>query len=332
MRSRGPRGYSDRLLATRCFVMLALFGSAASAADPQTGVRLEVSPLEATVGDRLSVRLLIQLPPGTRLEPVELGPELGPFSVISGAWERNPDAEGAAGWIWSGELAAFRTGELEIPAISVHIDGPDGRSTLRSEPLKVEIKSVLDEDQEEQPAELKPPVSVPPDYRVLWVALAILGLLLVGSLLFWWLHRRYGARFAAAEVPHDPFHRTPPHEWVYAELQRLLELRLPEQGKLDEFYSELSRILKTYLGGRFRVPLLERTTAELSVLLAQVVGAEDVTAHDATSVLANCDEVKFAQGKPGPTEWKAAVETIYRIVDATKPVEAGQTASAGGGA
>ena len=50
-----------------------------------------------------------------------------------------------------------------------------------------------------------------------------LALLLGGAGLLWWLQRRYGNRLTAVEAPEDPFHRMPPHVWVYRELQRLLD-------------------------------------------------------------------------------------------------------------
>ena len=112
----------------------------------------------------------------------------------------------------------------------------------------------------------------------------------------------------------------PPHEWIYKELGRLLERRIPEQGQVDLFYGELSRILKQYLGGRFRLDLLEHTTDEIAPLLEQV-GALERPVSTAGRILDECDRVKFARERPGPEAWRAVVEAVYEIVDETKPTE-----------
>jgi hypothetical protein len=121
-------------------------------------------------------------------------------------------------------------------------------------------------------------------------------------------------------VPTDPFHRVAPHVWVYGELQKLIERRLPEEGRVEEFYAELSRILKRYLSGRYRVELLEQTTEELPAALRQA-GAPVSSIQDAEDVLREADLVKFARETPGASQWKAGIDRVYRIVDRTKPVE-----------
>ena len=182
----------------------------------------------------------------------------------------------------------------------------------------------------EQPeiADLKPPASMRAELGPLWTGLAIVAALLAAAAVYWWMHRRYAARLAAAEVPDDPFHRTPPHVWVYGELQKLLEKRLPEQGEVDRFYAELGRILKRYLGGRFRVDLLEHTTAEVPGRLRQAGGAEPMI-QKSREILAACDAVKFAGVRPDPEQCRLDVEKVYEIVDATKPREVREDAARG---
>jgi hypothetical protein len=113
----------------------------------------------------------------------------------------------------------------------------------------------------------------------------------------------------------------PPHLWVYKALQELLERRLEEQGLVDLFYAELSRILKLYLTGRYRIDLMEKTTEETNALLRQA-GAPERSTLEVRELLERCDGVKFAKQMPPPNSRKDAVETVYSVVDATKPAEA----------
>jgi hypothetical protein len=295
-------------------------------------LQVEVHPLEATVGDRLYVRVVVTVGPEARLEPPQLGPALGPFSVVEGAWSGPESVAQGRSWTWTGSVVSYRTGELELPALRIAVEHESGeQSQAASEPVPIRIVSVLDPEnagaEGSQIADLKPPAGLDPDYGPLLTAVAILAALLLGSGVLWWLHRRYAARLAAVPAPDDPFHRTPPHEWVYAELQKLLERRLAEQGQVTLFFAELSRILKRYLGGRYRVELMEHTTAEVPPRLRQA-GARGEAAEAVAEVLGRCDMVKFAKQLPGSDECRAVIEETYRIVDATKPKPSGAEAGA----
>ena len=290
---------------------------------PRVEVRVEVEPVKATVGDRLTVRVDVDVPPATRLDPPQLGPALGPFSVVEGGWSGPEDHAEGQRWTWTGEVVSFRPGENELPAVRVVVEDEAGKQhSAQSRPVSIEILSVLDgaepDAADTEIADLKPPAGVPPDYRARVTAAGILALLLLGAALLWWLHRRYAARLAAVPAPDDPFHRTPPHEWVYAELQKLLERRLAEQGQEALFFTEVARILKCYLGGRFRVELMEQTTAEVPGRLRQA-GAATEAIDAVRNLLGGCDRVKFAKELARPGDCRAAIEAAYRIVDATKP-------------
>jgi hypothetical protein len=297
--------------------------TAVVAADPPgPSIEIELTPREATVGDPLQLVVRVEVPPGTRLIAPDVGPELGPFAVLRGGWE--PPAGPGDPRIWRGTLAAYRTGELELPPITVRVEGPEGARSTSSSALTVTVRSVLPDPtttaETPELADLKGPASIPPNYTALRRAGTGLLLLLLLALVAWWLVRRYGERFAARPVPADPFHRVPPHVWVYEELQRLLNRRLAEDGRVDLFFAELATILKRYLGGRYRVQLMERTTSEVRPLLRQA-GAPAEAAGAAEDLLGECDRVKFAREEPGPEACRAAVESAYRIVDATRPAE-----------
>jgi hypothetical protein len=311
-------------VAATVFVFALLFVMAQeSVAEGEIPVEVEVSAAGVTVGDPIDVTLSVTLPEGTRLDPPEIGPALGSFSVVDGSWFGPEESAEGDRWSWRGAVASFRAGEQELPSVRISVETADGETLSgASEARTIEIGSVLEPEEADSPeaeiADLKGPASVAPDYRALWRAAAILAVLVLVAGLLWWLHRRYAARLAAVPSPDDPFQRTPPHEWVYAELQRLLEQRLAEQGQVVRFFAELSWILKRYLGGRYRVELMERTTAEVPPRLRQA-GAHDEAIEAAAGLLDRCDMVKFAKDVPGSEACRDAIEEAYRIVDSTKP-------------
>lgn len=289
---------------------------------------LTLSTVEATVGDPIQAILTVDLPAGSRLDPPDLRASLGGWTVSSARWTGPDPAPGGLRWTWNATLTAFETGVLEVPSMEIPFFGSGEARTLRTEPRTITIRSVLSpaereaEEAGKQPeiGDLKSEVSVPADFGPLKKALAVVVGLLAVSALAWWLQRRYASRLAAVPAPTDPFRRLPPHVWAYQELQRLLEQRLPESGKVDRFFSELSRILKLYLGGRYRVDLMEHTTEELVPLLGQA-GAPSSPLLACRGLLERCDLVKFARLLPPLEACRDAVEEAYRIVDVTKPAE-----------
>ena len=108
--------------------------------------------------------------------------------------------------------------------------------------------------------------------------------------------------------------------WVYEELEKLLARRLAEEGRIGLFYDEVTRIVKQYLEGRYRVDLLERTTSEVPGAL-QHAGAPADAGFLARALLESGDRVKFARVEAGPADCRATVEEAYRLVDMTRPAE-----------
>jgi hypothetical protein len=246
----------------------------------------------------------------------------GPAQVLSGAWE--PAAPPSTTRVWSGTIAVYQLGTVTIPELAVPVTKGGAPGTVATPPVSLEIAGTLPPAQTgAKPPDLldlKPPASIPPDYGPLKLALSAFAGLLAVALAAWWLWRRYAAKLAAVARPVDPFRRLPPHVWVYEELEKLLARRLAEEGRIGLFYDELTRIVKQYLEGRYRVDLLERTTSEVPGAL-QHAGAPAEAGALARALLESGDRVKFAKVGAGPAECRAAVEEAYRLVDMTKPAE-----------
>ncbi len=283
---------------------------------PREPLELTVEPATATVGDALRACVTLQLPADAPVQGPELPETLGPFAVRQAGWDEPPAA--GSGRRWCATLVPWRTGVLEVPALEFRLGAGQ---VWRSEPRAVEVRSVLDEEGEggADLADLKPPAALPPDLRGLWLTLGTLAGLLAVAWFARWLYRRLAPRLAAAPAP-DPLQRMPAHAWAYARLQELLERRQEDPSWAERFFDELSRIVKRYLEARFRVELLERTTAE-SVSALGRVGAPAAIAARVGRLLAEADAVKFARAPVDEGRCRAAVEAAYALVDATRPAE-----------
>lgn len=300
---------------------LVLVVLSARAAEGATA-RLNLEPVKAAIGDPIAARLTVEAGPDEVVDVSPLPVVWGPAQVLAGFWQ--PAAPPSSSRVWIGTIAVYELGKVTIPEITVAVTKAGAPGTVATEPRSLEIVGTLPPAQSgaKPPdlADLKAPASIPPDYGPLKRALfAVAGLLAV-AFAAWWLWRRYAAKLAAVAQPVDPFRRLPPHVWVYEELEKLLARRLAEEGKIGLFYDELTRIVKQYLEGRYRVDLLERTTSEVPTALQQA-GAPADASMLARALLESGDRVKFAKVGAGPAECRAAVEEAYRLVDGTKPAE-----------
>lgn len=284
--------------------------------------RLTLDPEKAHVGDPIKARLTVTADPDETVDVSPLAVEWGSAQVLSGGWE--PQAAGASTRVWSGVIAIYQLGKVTVPPVAVPVTKGGAQESVATEPVSVLIEETLPAaktgDKPPDLADLKPPASIPPDFGPLKVAVIALAGLLAAAGFAWWLWRRYAAKFGAVAAPIDPFRKLPPHVWVYEELERLLARRLAEEGRIGLFYDELTRIVKQYLEGRFRVELLERTTSEVPGALLRAGAPADAGAL-ARALLESGDRVKFARVDAGPSECRAAVEEAYRLVDLTKPAE-----------
>jgi len=311
-----------RLILVAAFVLAVRSAVAAEA-------KLALTPLKAHIGDAINARLTVTAGPDETVDPAPLDVSWGPAQVLSGGWEQA--VPGTPTRVWSGTIAVYQLGAVSVPSIAVTVAKGGVSSSVATEPVSLEIEGTLAAEKSGEKApdliDLKPPASIPPDYGPLKRALAAFAGLLVAAGVAWWLWRRYAARLAAVAAPVDPFRKLPPHVWVYEELERLLARRLAEEGRTGLFYDELTRIVKQYLEGRYRVDLLERTTSEVPGALGRA-GAPADAGFLARALLESGDRVKFARLDAGPADCRTAVEEAYRLVDLTKPADADVQAEA----
>jgi len=101
-----------------------------------------------------------------------------------------------------------------------------------------------------------------------------------------------------------------------------LESRLLETGRFKDFYTELSDLLREYLGGRFLIQAPEMTTRELAVRL-EYLGLPDGFRLETNVILEESDMVKFAKFKPDIEAAVAAAGKARSLV--------GENIAAGGG-
>ena len=103
-------------------------------------------------------------------------------------------------------------------------------------------------------------------------------------------------------------------------IESLEAAKLWEKDQLKEHFIELSFILRSYLTSRYEISLLEKTTNETKLLLAQK-GLNEETVRVIAKILSQSDMVKFAKSKPDTISILNVSNLAKQIVAETSPIE-----------
>lgn len=149
-------------------------------------------------------------------------------------------------------------------------------------------------------------------YATSWpvlLALAVITVIVIALIL--WRRYRKGAKDKTAVV------NEPPHCRAIRRLEELSERKLWQNGKIKEFYTALSDILREYISQRYDFPALEMTTAELVDTLEKTE-VPPKECKRVSELLTLADLVKFAKYTPALESHNEAYREAYIFVEETK--------------
>ena len=183
-----------------------------------------------------------------------------------------------------------------------------------SEPLLLEVDEFLIDEYTEL-KDIKTIISAPVTFReVLPWALGSIALALVITALLLYLRRRKTVEKPATiwEKPDIPAHIA-----AISSLEKLKARKLWQQGKIKEYHSELTDILRHYIEKRFNINAMEMTSSEVM----ESFRSEQIS-KESEEILREClqlaDLVKFAKHAPGGQENEKSLESAFEFVNLTR--------------
>lgn len=223
------------------------------------------------------------------------------------------------------QLIPFDYGLIELPPLPLAV----GSTVAETEPLLIEVESALDPAERAAVTSTRPEtlgvlegmtVGNPPpagfdvpDFT-LGIALGLLGVAIIAFFVgrAMWKRRRYKAIVAPPPPPPRPA-----HEVAVDRLDDLEGRDWVEKQAFNPYFTELSHILRSYLGQRYRVDALERTVDELyEALEARQTPGLDL--REAQAILLEADQAKFAKYSPSPQQAREALARVRILVDLTR--------------
>ena len=205
-------------------------------------------------------------------------------------------------------ITAFDSGNYYFPPIIFN-------ETQKAEGLILNVKTIeLADDAELK--DIKPPINAPYGWSDIWPFL--LGMILV--ILIYFLLKKYVFVKKKTEVKRKPKIIIPPDVIALNELATLKDKELWQSGKLKQYHSEISEILRTYVEDRFQILALELPTYDILQSLRNK-GMQSENLHTLTTILQRADLAKYAKSKPTDSENDESMSQSVGFVRNTKKKE-----------
>ena len=215
-------------------------------------------------------------------------------------------------------ITSFDSGYYAIPPFKFTITG-DTNKKFETEPLLFSVNTIA-VDTTQNIKDIKPPIEVPFSWKELlpYVYWGLGGLAVLTALIL--LIIRYLKTRKKKPAPEIIVPKIPAHVTALERLEKLKEERLWQQGKLKQYHSELSDILRQYIEHRFYINAMEQVTDEIMYSF-RTADASDEAKAKLRQVLFLSDLVKFAKEQPLPNENELSIQNAIEFVNATKKDE-----------
>jgi hypothetical protein len=286
--------------------------------DAELKVQFDGQDAKIALADLIDVTLTVEGGPDLIVKaPLEL-PTSAPWTLIERSEPtRRPIGAGRIRWRLTYRFAPRQPGKLAFAFPDVKFRaGTGAEQSVGWDPIPFTVTTQEGELRADTGVEELPPV-VPPDRSwQIWSGVAGLGLFLIALLFVLRSLFRLG-------TPRTPAQHAL-HEW-----DRLVALKLPEQGRSERFITLLTTLLRRYLERQYAMPARRRTTPEILGSLAEMaLSAEEK--RFLAQFLERCEAVKFA-GVPMPADecnqWAQATKQFLQ----RRKLNHGNTGSTGRG-
>ena len=270
---------------------------------------LSLSPESPRLGDPLTLTLRVEHGPKVRAELPPFGEALGRFTVLKFIPRREARADGGSIETQTYSLQTPGSGKQRIPSLRIEyrVEGEDDVRELLTDELPITIESVV------EGAEVSRALSPPPDKLDAspgwpWWTWPVAGgvsiPLLIAMLLL--LRRRKERAIRRQQLG--------AYDAAMRRLRALKSKPLPEADAIDDWYVEVSGIVRRYLEDRLRIRAPELTTEEFLTSAKGHSHLEADVRAGLTEFLASCDQVKFAAYRPSDDESGATLALAEELL------------------
>lgn len=265
------------------------------------------------VGDYIHFNIKVDYNKGTLIYPPAIQDSLKNVSIIKSEAPVTKEVNGKVTTTYSYILSGYDSVGVTIPPIPIMYKNVNDTTlhTAATNEVEFTIRTVKI-NTKDGIKDVKEPIKIPLDWKLilLWI---LIGIIVIG--LAYYLYLRYAKKKSLIQPVHKVI-KLPPHVIALNSLQQLEDKKLWQQGKIKEYHSEITEIIRRYFEERFNFPALELTTSEAMDFLNQRKDTKPIR-NITYDFLTNADLVKFAKFTPVVSLNEEMLKQAYSIVNKT---------------
>jgi hypothetical protein len=305
---------TPRLLLIFCLLVSQLLPAQQSTNDGVLA-RAKLATNSIEIGDQIWLQVNISAPPGTTVTGLQEG-FINTIDGIEALEEKTLNTVAETPELLLEQrflITSFDTGYIAINPLPYVFRAADGQlDTSYTNDLLLHVNAIpVGDDNDLRP--IKPIIEEPLNWVDFWPIYLLVALGSIGYALY----RNRKRRQRQAPPPPPP----PPADVIaLRELDALEGKNLWQQDLTKEYYSELTRILREYLEGRFDVQAMEMTTRQITSALGQRTDFGQNQGKELSQLLQLSDLVKFAKARPAVELHAEGLNRVRTFVEETGKV------------
>lgn len=215
-------------------------------------------------------------------------------------------------------ITSFDTGFHFIPPFSIYYAyaGDTTRHELLSEGVFLKVRTV-EVDTTRAIRDIRGPLQAPLTFAELAPYLAGIAFIgLIVGLVWYYLWRKRMNKPLFPVITRTP---GPPWQTALLNLDELENKKLWQNGKIKEYYSELTDIIRHYLHQQHGIEAMEMITSEI-LSAYDNAGIQPEARPVLSRILVMADYAKFAKATPQRTDNELSMTYSKQFIEETKPV------------
>ena len=290
------------------------------AGEPVKIMDARFEPSSVLIGDHFDLVIEVECEEGSGVGFPAIGPEFaeGRIELLEDGRVDTLSSEGRYLLRKNYRMTSFEPASYRLDSLAVLAASAEGIDTLYApRALELEVQIMPVDTAQKSIYDLKQPMKAPLLVEEFsgWVVMIVFVSAVLAALIYV-IARSVRRRGGAVE---EVLPKRPPHIVAIGALEELHNQKLWQNGRVKEYYSRLTEILREYLEGRYGVAALEMTTEEIVV---EMRGLEltPKQASELGELLSESDLVKFAKHIPTTDRHEEAYDVVYYFVEESKEV------------
>lgn len=293
----------------RAFLLIIFFPVFINVQDLKVEARLNKN--KALIGDQVQLEIRTEADPKVLFTWPLLKDSLGKLEIVSVgktdtlSLQKDPVLKYKRTYL----LTSFDTGYFAIPPISFNYRKQGDTGIFRTETQAMLLGIFAPKvDTTQAIRDIKGPKDLPYTFReFLPYGIGILALVAIIAGIIYFIRRKKNKPVQEVYVP-----PVPAHTLAIQALEELGKEKLWQQGKVKEYHSRLSDIIREYIEVRFRFGAMEMTSDEILKAIKNRI--DNNRTDQLTHILHLADLAKFAKMQPVPVENELSLEYALSFV------------------